>query len=108
MEFQDAGGVAELAALAIATFGLDLAEQDKSFLVLAGEASGVEAEANKGLVAVDDVEIDAGLFVGWVGGAVEELGFEGGDAVETPGGRGEFGDELGFRCRGGLEFVVEL
>ena len=45
---------------------------------------------------------------GRVGGAGEEVGFEERDAVEAPGGVGEFLDELGFGGGGGLVFVEEL
>jgi len=48
------------------------------------------------------------LIAWWVGGAVEEGGFEQGDAVETPRGVGELPGELGFRSGGGLVFVEEL
>lgn len=37
----------------------------------------------------------------------EQVGFEEWDAVETPGGVGEFVGELGFGGGGGLEFVEE-
>ena len=39
---------------------------------------------------------------------LEDLGFEERDAVEAPGGIGEFGDELGFGWAGGLVFITEL
>jgi hypothetical protein len=38
----------------------------------------------------------------------EKLGFQLGDAFETPGGVGEFLGEMGFGGRGGLVFVEEL
>ena len=43
-----------------------------------------------------------------VGGAGEEFGFEARDTVETPGGVGEFLDQLGFGGSLGLVFVVEI
>jgi hypothetical protein len=48
------------------------------------------------------------LLGGRVGSAVEERGFEERDAVETPGGVGEFPGELGFGRGGGLVFVEGL
>ena len=59
-------------------------------------------------MGVDDVEIDRGLIGGWVGGAVEEGGFERGDAVETPGGVGEFLSQLRLGGSGWLIFIEEL
>ena len=38
----------------------------------------------------------------------EQLGFQVRDAVETPGGVGEFLGELGFGGSGGLVFLEEL
>ena len=67
----------------------------------------MHAESGEGAVGVDDVEFDASLIGGRVGGAVEEGGFERGDAVEAPGGVGEFLGELGFGGSGGLVFVEE-
>jgi hypothetical protein len=48
------------------------------------------------------------LLVGRVGCAVQEGGFQSRDAVETPGGVGEFLSELGFGGRGRLVFLEEL
>ncbi len=45
---------------------------------------------------------------GRVGGAIEEGGFEKRDAVEAPGGIGEFLGELGLGGGGGLVFSEEL
>ena len=58
-------------------------------------------------MGVDDVKVDGGLLGGWIGGAVEEGGFEERDAIETPGGVGELLDELGLGGSGGLVFVEE-
>jgi hypothetical protein len=55
-----------------------------------------------------DVEVDRGL-LGWrVGGAVEKDGFEAWDAVEAPGGVGEFLSEQGLDGSGWLVFIEEL
>ena len=58
-------------------------------------------------MGVDDVEGDFGVG-GRGGGAGEHVGFEQRDAVEAPGGVGEFLDELRFGGSGGLVFVEEL
>ena len=39
---------------------------------------GVEAEGGESAMGVDDIEIDASLLGGWIGGAIEERGFEAG------------------------------
>ena len=72
MEFEEGGGVFEVAALALAAVGLDLAERVEGFLELAGEALAVDAEVGEEAVGVDDVEVDGGLLGGRVGGAGEE------------------------------------
>src|ERR1700689_2270265 len=89
VEFEDGGGVLEVATLALGAVSLDFTERVKAFLELAGEALVVQAEGGEGAVGVDDVEVNPGLFGGRVGGAVEEGGFERGDAVDTPGGVGD-------------------
>jgi len=77
---------------------LDFAECQQRFLELAGEASGLEAEAGEEAVGFDDGEaVEAG----------DEAGFEERDTAEAPGGVGEFVDQLGFSGRGGLVFVEE-
>ena len=84
------------------TADLDLAKLLERFLELAREARAVEAEDGEGAVQ--------GVDVGFHGSdsAVEQVGFQGGDAVEAPGGVGEFLGELGFGRGGGLVFVEEL
>jgi len=108
MEFQEGRGAFEVALLLAAALGLDFADVVQGFLELAGESLVVQTEGGEGAVGVDDVEVDRGLLGGWVGGAVEEGGFEQGDAVEAPGGVGEFLGELGLGGGGGLIFVGEL
>jgi len=108
MEFQEAGGAPELALLLMEPVGLDFAELVDGLLELPSEAGRVQAESGDGAVSVDDIEIDTGLFVGWVGGAIEEGSFERWDAVESPGGVGEFLDELGLGGSGWLVLVEEL
>ncbi len=107
MEFQEGGGALEGAVMLVTALGLDFAEMVHGFLELAGEALIVEAEGGEGAVGVDDVEVDAGLIGGRVGSAIEQGGFERGDAVEAPGGVGEFLGELGFGGGGGLVFIEE-
>jgi len=87
---------------------LDFAELVQGFLELAGESLAVHAEGGEGAVGVDDVEVDGSLLGGWVGGAVEQGGFEHRDAVETPSGVDEFLGELSFGGGGRLVFVEEL
>ena len=102
------GGVFKIAALAFAAIDLDFAELIERFLELAGEACAVESEAGEQAVGVDDVErrgLGAG---GWGLGAREDVGLEKGNALQAPGGVGEFLDEMSFGCRGGLVFVDEL
>src|ERR1700734_566545 len=108
VEFEEGGGVFEVAALALGAVSLDVAEGFQGFLELAGETRVVQAEGSEGAVRVDDVKFEGSLLGGWVGGAIEERGFEQGDAVEAPGGVGDFGDELGLGGGGGLVFVEEL
>jgi len=90
MEFQECGGVLQVAAIALATIGLDFAELVQGFLELAGEPLVVHAESGEGAVGVDDVEFDASLLGGRVGAAVKKSGFEQGDAIEAPGRVGQF------------------
>ncbi len=46
--------------------------------------------------------------VGLVGGGKgQEVGFEGGDSVQAPGGVGEGLDQMGFGCAFGMVFVGE-
>src|SRR5579863_9728386 len=104
MDFRDGGGILEVAFAAREAVGLDFAELLEGSLELAREARAVEAEGGDGAVGVDDVEGDGGFFVGWMGGAMEHLGFEGGDSVEAPGGVGKFLSEL--RLGGGLRAVL--
>ncbi len=108
MQFEECGGIAEISLLALAAVLLDFAELAEVLLELAGEALAVEAEGGEEAVGVHDVECDGGIFIGRVGGARENVGFEQGSAVDAPGGVGEFLDELGFGGGGGLVFVGEL
>ena len=92
MEFEDGGSVAEVAPVALEALGLEFAELVEGLLELAGEALAVEAERGEQAVGVHDVErrgLGAG---GWGLGAREDVGFEKGDAVEAPGGVGQFVD----------------
>jgi hypothetical protein len=108
MELEKSRGLLEVTLLLVAALGLDFAELVQGVLELAREAMGVQSESGEGAVGVDDVKVDASLLGWWVGGTVEERGFERGDAVETPGGVGDFLSELGFGGSGGLVFVEEL
>jgi len=101
MEFQDSGGLLEVALLLVAALVLDFAELFHGFLELAGEPLAVQTEGGEGAVGVDDVKVDASLIGRRIGGAVEEGGFQHWDAVETPCGVGELLGELGFGGSGG-------
>jgi hypothetical protein len=108
MEFQECCGFFQVATLALGAVGLDFAELLQGFLELAGEALVVQPESGEGTMGIDDVEVDSGLFGGRVGGAIKKGGFQVRDTVETPGGIGDFLDELGLGGGGGLIFVQEL
>ncbi len=108
MEFQDGGGIFEVAELALAAVILDGAELFERFVELFREAMAVHAEGGDGFVGVHDVESDRGFFSRRVGGAGEEVGFEERNAIESPGGVGDFLDELGFCGSFRLVLVAEL
>jgi hypothetical protein len=75
VEFEEGGGVPEVAALALAADGLDVAELVEGFLELAGEALALDGEVRDEAMGVDDVKVDGGLFRGRMGGASEDVGF---------------------------------
>ena len=104
MEFQQGGGVLEFAALELPALGLDFAELVEGLFELAGETRAMQAEQGEGFYGRTRVGREGGKAARFG----EEVGFEQGDAVETPGGIGELVDELGFGGRGGLIFVEEL
>jgi hypothetical protein len=93
MAYEDFGHVVEVAALQAAAFVLNIAEVPGSLFELAGEARAVEAEPGQ--------QRDLDLRVGVLG---QQLGFEEWDAVETPGGVGEFVNQLSLDGVGG--FIV--
>jgi len=97
----------EVALLLTAALGLDFAEVVHGLLELAGEPLVVQAESGEGAVGVDDIKVDASLLGGRVGGAIEEGGFKGWNAIDAPGGVDEFLGELGFGGSSGLVFVEE-
>ncbi len=107
MEFEEGGGVFEVAALALGAVGLNLAELVEAFLELAGETLALDAEVGDEAMGVDEIEVNRGLLGGWVGGTSEHIGFEERDTVEAPGSVGELLDELRFGGSGGLVFVEE-
>jgi len=107
MEFEEGGGVVEVAALALGAVGLDVAERVEALLELAGEAMALDAEVGQEAMGVDDVEGDFLIGRDWGGSACEHVGFEERDAVEAPGSVGEFLGELGLGGRSGLVFVEE-
>ncbi len=107
VEFEEGGGVFEVAKLAVGAGGLDFAEGVEGALELAGEALALDAEVGEQAMGVDDVEGDFVIGREGSGGAREDLGFEQRDAVEAPGGVGDFHDELRFGGSGGLVLVEE-
>src|SRR5271170_3372367 len=90
VEFEERGGFFEVAAFAAAALVLEFEQGGESFLKLAREAVGLDAEVREEAMGVDDVEVDGGLLGGRIRGAVEQVGFEERDAVEAPRGVGEF------------------
>ena len=52
VEFEEGGGVFEVATLALGAVGLDVAERVQAFLELAGEAVAVHSESGEGTVGV--------------------------------------------------------
>jgi hypothetical protein len=107
VEFEEGGGVFEFATLAFGAAGLDVAEVVHGLLELAGEPLVVQAEGGEEAMGIDDVKVDGGLLGGRMGGAGEEVGFEERNAVEAPGGVGDFDDELRLGGSGGLVFIEE-
>jgi hypothetical protein len=91
VEFEEGGGVFEVAALALGAVRLDFAEQAEGLLELAREALRVQAEGGE--------ERDQGLGAGVLR---EQVGFQQRDAVEAPGSVDELLDELGFGGGGRL------
>jgi hypothetical protein len=87
---EEVGSFVELTALDAATFVLHIAELIDGFLELAGEARAVEAK--RGELG------DEGLRVGVLH---EQFSFDEWDAVEAPGGVGDFVGELRLGGRGG-------
>ncbi|MBV9769205.1 MAG: hypothetical protein JOZ32_06520 [Bryobacterales bacterium] len=108
MEFQEGGGLLELALLLAAPFGLDFAEVGQGFLELAREPLVVQAEGSESAVGIDDIEVDGSLLGRRIGGAVKEGGLKPGDTVQAPGGVDEFLGELSLGGGGGLVFVEKL
>jgi hypothetical protein len=108
MEFEDGGGVFELAALVRAALELDIAELIERLLELAGEAGAIQGEAGEEPVGVDNVESRGLGAGGWGLGSVENVGFEKGNTIEAPGCVGELLDHLGFGWGCGLILIHEL
>ena len=85
MAQEEFGRFGELAALEVTAIFLDFAELIEGFLELTGEARAVQPERGQ--------HRDQGLGVGVLG---KQFGFEEWDAVEPPGGVGDFVDQLSF------------
>ncbi len=106
MHLDEVGGLIELVLVVGGAFGLELLEEGKSFFELAGESLAVEAEvregAGLGVQGGGDREGVLDLFRciaegrgGRDDAEGEEIVFERGDAVETPGGVGQGLCEMG-------------
>ncbi|HTS49572.1 MAG TPA: hypothetical protein VMH05_16580 [Bryobacteraceae bacterium] len=102
MDFGDCGGGLEVAFAVGEALGLDFAELIESFLKLAREAHAVETEHRESAHGAVDVNLDC------LAGAFQQIGFEGRDAVEAPGGVGQFLSELRFGWSRRAVFVDEL
>ena len=76
VEFEEDGGVFEVATLAFGAVRLDFAELVETFLELAGEAVALDAEVCEEAMGVDDVEVDFLVERDRRGGAGEHVGFE--------------------------------
>ncbi|MBZ5609419.1 MAG: hypothetical protein LAP38_14245 [Acidobacteriia bacterium] len=126
----------DLGGFGVAALGLDFAELFESAVELTGESRFVHAECGEGAGLLGEAfceswgesELESeveGIGIGGAGGGGgrgvgvrvesggEEGGFEGGDAIQAPGGGGEGEDELFFEGAEGLEvgeeaLVVEL
>ena len=108
VEFEKLGGAAEVVLLALAALDLDVAELLERFQELPAEALAVHTQGGEGAMGVDDIEIDGGLLVGRILGAMEQLCFEQRDAVLTPGSVGELVDQVRFGGSGRTIFLDEL
>src|SRR5579862_6457904 len=86
IEFEDRGGILELAALAIEAVSLNLAKLVEGFLELAGEPMALHVEVCDEAMGVDDVEVDTRFLIGRVGSAGEQVGLEHRNTIEAPGG----------------------
>jgi hypothetical protein len=107
VEFEEGGGVFEIAALGIGAGGLDLAELVEALLELAGKTLALDAEVGEEAMGVDDIKCDFLIERDRSCGAREHFGFEQRDSIEAPGGIGDFYDELRFGGSGGLVLVEE-
>ncbi len=107
VEFEEGGGIVELAALMLGAIGLDLTELVEAAVELPGKALALDTEVGDEAMGIDDIEGDFLIGRDGRGGARKGFGFEERDAVEAPGGSGELLDELRFGGSGGLIFIEE-
>ena len=106
---RDIDEVIEVLLLLVASDFLDVAELGDEALELAGEALGVHAQVGERLRLTFERRGDGEGVLDSVadGGEVEEIGFERGGAVESPGSVGEGLDEVGLGGSFGVVFVDE-
>jgi len=118
MHFEEVGGAVEGVVLVLAALGLDLTKLGEGVFELAGEALAVDSEIGEGVDVFAEGEShgEGGFGLGVTGGDAgfvfgdaerEEVGLEGGDAIEAPGGVGERLNQLLFEGAGGLEVIEE-
>ena len=116
VHFEQLGGVEELVTFAVVALVLDLAELSERPFELAGEALAVDADVGEsdGVLAEGEGHGEGGFGLRMVSADAilhfgdaerEEVGLNGGGAIEAPGGIDEGLDELGFGGAAGLVFV---
>ncbi len=114
VHFQNLSGLVELALFDCAAIGLDLTEQREGPLELAGEALALGADVGKCPHVFAKCQghrecgfglrmVDADTVLHFGDAEREEIGLDGGGAVDSPGGVDERLDELGF---GGILGVI--
>ncbi len=118
MHFQNLSGLVELALFCVAALGLDLTELRQGAFVLAAEPLAGNTDVGEGpvVLAVGQSHGESGFGLRMVGADAvfhfsdakrEEVGLDGGGAVDLPSSVKEGLDELGFDGAFGLAFIQE-